>query len=121
MGQRIRVRRLDLGLLQKDLARMWGATEQSVRFWEADKTRPIHKYTPKIIQFLGYDPFPEPKTLSERLKRYRLIHGLTQRELAKRLEVSPDTIVSWERGRNEPTGRSMNVLREFDFLKTTET
>lgn len=65
LGQRIRVRRMDLGLLQKDLARMWGATEQSVRFWGLDKTRPIHKYMLKIIQFLGYDPFPEPKTLGE--------------------------------------------------------
>lgn len=101
---------MDLGLLQKDLARMWGATEQSVRFWELDKTRPIHKYMPKVIEFLGYDPFPEPKTLSEKLKRYRLIHGLTQRELAKRLRVSPDSIRGWERGEHQPTQRMIRLI-----------
>ena len=83
-----------------------------------DKTRPIHKYMPKVIEFLSYDPFPEPKRLSDRLKRYRLIHGLTQRQLAKQLRVSPDTIISWENGQNEPAGRSFKMLREFGFQST---
>ena len=73
---------------------------------------------PKIIEFLGYDPFPEPTPLGEQLKRYRLINELTQRELAKRLKVSPDTVRSWEKSRNEPTGRSFKVLREFGFQST---
>lgn len=99
-----------MGLRQKDLAQLIGAAEQSICFWEMDKTRPIHKYIPKIIAFLGYDPFPQPKALSDRLKRYRLVHGLTQRELARQLRVSPGAITLWEDGQNEPTGRSVETL-----------
>jgi len=99
-----------------ELAQMLGATEQTIRFWELDKTKPIHKYMPKVIQFLGYDPFPVPKTLSERLKRYRLMHGLTQRELAKKLRVSPDALRDWEADRHKPTGRSVKVLNELGLV-----
>lgn len=104
---------MDPGLLQKDLVRMWGATEQSVRFWEADKTRPIRKYMPEVIKFLGYDPFPEPKMLSEKLKHYRLLNGLTQKTLAGILGVARDTLVDWENGNHKPVGRSVDTLRRL--------
>ena len=104
---------MDLAMKQRDVAKLLGCTEQSIRFWELNKTQPIPKYMPGLIQFLGYVPFPQPKTLSERLRRYRLIHGLTQRELAKQLKVSQDSIIGWESGSHIPTGRSVEALRRL--------
>lgn len=95
---------------QRDVAKLLGCTVQSIRFWEQDKTQPIPNM-PRVIEFLGYVPFPQPQTRSERLKRYRLVHGLTQRELAKQLRVSQDSVIGWESGSHMPTGRSVEVLR----------
>jgi len=60
---------------------------------------------PKVIKFLGYDPFPPPRTLAEKVRRYRLLHGLTQRQLATRLHLAADTVRSLERGLHRPGKR----------------
>lgn len=105
---------MDLGMFQRELAKLVGADNQSVRNWEADRTKPTPKHMPKLIAVLGIGIVPDnPSTLSERLKRYRLIHSLTQRKFAKLLGVSPDSIISWEKGRNAPTGRSVRVLKRL--------
>lgn len=40
--------------------------------------------------------------LGTNIRRYRLARGLTQRELADPLDVQPNTVSDWERGRSEP-------------------
>ncbi|MHB9037748.1 MAG: helix-turn-helix domain-containing protein [Armatimonadota bacterium] len=56
MGDHIRKRRLDLGLLQKDVAKILGVTEASVFYWETHRASPRGRYIPRIIEFLGYLP-----------------------------------------------------------------
>lgn len=53
---------------------------------------------PGIIKFLGYDPFPEPQTLGERLAAKRRMLGLSRKELAKRLGVDEETLARLETG-----------------------
>jgi transcriptional regulator with XRE-family HTH domain len=51
---------------------------------------------PAIIQFLGYDPFSEPRSLSERMRTKRRIMGWTIKEAARRLGVDSGTWGEWE-------------------------
>ena len=61
-GDRIRARRLDLGLLQKDVARIIGVTTDTITNWEKGRNQPIHWNYLKISKFLGYNPFERMKS-----------------------------------------------------------
>jgi len=41
-------------------------------------------------------------TLSEALKAYRLMHGLSQKKLAKFLGIDPTTLARWEKRTSKP-------------------
>jgi hypothetical protein len=64
----------------------------SVFNWEAGTSQPDFRYLPEIIQFLGYNPLPEPSTWAERLVQGRKVLGLSQRESALGLGVDPSTV-----------------------------
>jgi DNA-binding XRE family transcriptional regulator len=53
VGEHIRKKRMDLGLLQREVAEIIGVTESSVWNWEHG-TEPELQYNPRIIKFLGY-------------------------------------------------------------------
>lgn len=52
IGDRIRTRRLDLGLLQKQLAASFGVTEDTVCYWENMRVKPSLRNMNRIYQFL---------------------------------------------------------------------
>jgi transcriptional regulator with XRE-family HTH domain len=58
--EHIRTRRLDLGLLQRDVALRLGVSKSAVMNWERGRTEPMIRFLPAIIRFLGYDPRPLP-------------------------------------------------------------
>lgn len=73
VGLHIRKRRLELKLLQKDVATYIGVTEEAVMYWETGFAEPQIQYAPKVIEFLGYIPYRhETETLGGRLKLHRL-------------------------------------------------
>ncbi|MBU0477045.1 helix-turn-helix domain-containing protein [bacterium] len=39
--------------------------------------------------------------------------GLYAKELAKRLGVTDDTVINWEKDRNKPQGKNMEKIKEF--------
>lgn len=49
-----------------------------------------------------------------RIKKIRKEHELTQKMLAKLLNVSVETVKSWERGINQPNGPSARMLQLID-------
>jgi len=53
LGDRVRKRRLDLGLRQKDVAEQLGVDEMTINNWERHRTRPIGRLLPAISRFLG--------------------------------------------------------------------
>jgi transcriptional regulator with XRE-family HTH domain len=57
IGDAIRKRRLDLGLLQRDVAKIVGCDETSVLNWEKGHTTPGATYIPGVLNFLGHNPF----------------------------------------------------------------
>jgi DNA-binding XRE family transcriptional regulator len=61
IGDHLRKRRLDLGLLQRQVAARIGASTTTITSWELGQTAPALGWMPPIIRFLGYDPPPRPR------------------------------------------------------------
>lgn len=57
--------------------------------------------------------------LNERIRELRKRFGWTQKELAKRINVSQQTVGSWEVGRAEPSSETLTRLAEL-FEVTTD-
>ena len=71
----------------------------TVRNWEKGHTEPPIASIPAIIRFLGYDPFPEPKTVAERLLAKRREMGWSIERAASVVGVDPGTWRKWESGK----------------------
>ena len=110
LGDHIRARRLDLNLLQSEVADRIGVHEQTITGWERNATVPEVRFIPVIIQFLGYNPFPAACSFPERLATARRALGLSQRKMAAKLGVDPATLMGWEAGRHQPTGKSFDLI-----------
>lgn len=115
IGDHIRKRRLDLGLFQKDVAKILGANMASILNWEKNRTDPVIDYIPRIIEFLGYVPFESisDMSLGEKIITCRKIKGMSQEELARQLGFDPGTVENWENNRKEPTGLYLEALNAF--------
>jgi transcriptional regulator with XRE-family HTH domain len=87
LGDHLSVRRLDLKLLQKQVAEQIGVHELTITSWEGNATVPEVRYIPAIIQFLGYNPLPAARSLPERLATARRALGLSQRKMAAKLAL----------------------------------
>ena len=67
LGEHLFKRRYELELLQKDVANMIGVETRTYFNWENDLHMPGMKLVGKMIDFLGYAPFPEPQTIGEQM------------------------------------------------------
>ena len=102
LGEHLRIRRYELGIFQKDAARELSVNQWTLIGWEADRKKPTVRFMSRIIKFLGYYPFLEPRTLGGRLLATRRRLGLSQVEMAQKLEVDKGTIWLIEAGRRSP-------------------
>lgn len=115
LGDHLRKKRLDLGLLQKEVAEIIGTTGCSIMYWETNRISPSIEFIPRIIDFLAYIPYgniPE-MSLGEKIVTCRRITGLTQKELAKRMEIDPATLARWERNESKPIKLYLKALNAF--------
>jgi len=101
---------LDLGLDQMTTGQRMGVHGGTVWNWESGQRKPETKNLPAIIAFLGYDPRPDPGSLTERLVWYREGKGWSQERMAEFLRVDEATISGWERGEHAPTRKSVEKI-----------
>ena len=104
-----RKRRMDLGLLQREVAKIIGVTESSVWNWEHG-VEPEQHYNPKIIKFLGYIPFDCPDDTVGRPAWYKRAMGMNLDHLGEamgRYNSSSSSI-----------GQGLKSLLTFNFLVT---
>lgn len=115
LGDRIRARRLDLGLFQKDVAAQIICTVDTITNWEHNRCQPELPYIPRIIKFLGYDPHEsdQDEVLGQRLRKHRRRLGLSLKQAAALLGVDPTSLRDWETGRHKPTSKSLARIDEF--------
>ena len=67
--------------------------------WEKGKTEPVAAQFRPVLEFLGYDPTPAPKTLAEKVQHKRRAIGVTfsQASTAPRLGYwHPDPLPQWD-------------------------
>jgi len=56
---------------------------------------------------------PEPNSFANRVKRARLLKGLTQNEVAKKLKLRVSTVANWETQIAEPFPRNLAALAKL--------
>jgi DNA-binding XRE family transcriptional regulator len=93
---------LELGLTQKQAALRLLAKTDTYFLSEKGHRKPIVRNYPAILRFLGYDPFPRPKSWHERVAAKRRALGLTIEAAAKLAGVDPVAFGKWERGQAVP-------------------
>lgn len=117
IGQKLRNKRLELGILQKDVAKFIGVSDDTITFWENERVAPQVQYYPKIIQFLGYYPFQKDlATPGGKIRYFRFVKGLSYKKFGKLLGVHSSTLCSWENHKHRPPKKSINLL---NFLLKT--
>ena len=113
LGDHIRKKRLDLRLLQRQVAEQVGVTETTIYNWENNRSTPALRHIPAIIRFLGYFPLQTPESLPEKLILARRTRGLSRKRMAKTLGVNESTLARWETRKGHPSKESLKVLKAF--------
>ena len=88
-----------MGLMQKEAAEQLGVNAWTILNWEKGHTEPPIASIPAIANVLGYDPFPEPKTIPQRLLAKRREMGWSIKEAARVVGVDPGT---WGKYNTDP-------------------
>ena len=87
--------------------------EWTVRNWEKGRREPAIRLWPRVVEFLGYDPDPEPDGIGQRIKWTRRRRGLSIHEFARKLGVDPEALRRWERGIRIPRGKYLALVEPF--------
>jgi transcriptional regulator with XRE-family HTH domain len=110
-GDHIKVRRLDLKLTKRQLSLKFNVSDVTIYLWEKNRVKPSLTQIPKIIEFLGRDPFSKTaENIGDKIREYRRVRGLTQKKLAAQLGVDQTTLAGWESGEHRPTKRLFSNL-----------
>ena len=96
---RIQKRRIELGFVPKANCRRTVVDKTTIYNWERNATSPQLSQLPAVIQSFGYDALRHPVALGERLLAARKVLGITQKEMAERLNIDPTTLSRMEQGR----------------------
>ncbi|MEM7206475.1 MAG: helix-turn-helix transcriptional regulator [Pseudomonadota bacterium] len=106
-------------MIQKDVSPLLGIDVYTLLLWEKNRTQPMEKHYPAIVEFLGYCPYVYPKSEGERFRLHRIYRGFTQKLTAKFLVVDPMTISRWEA--DQGTGWPDHEKKINRFLTSTVT
>ncbi|MBX9803521.1 MAG: helix-turn-helix domain-containing protein [Caulobacteraceae bacterium] len=113
LGQRLSFRRHQLEHRMIDAAAIASVDPKTWMWWESDEREPyVHQY-PTIIQYLGYEPWPDTITLGERLLAKRRRKGLSIKRAAEITGVDEGTFSRWESGEWKPQSRSLPLIGGF--------
>jgi len=112
LGDHLRRRRIELGLYQKDIAARLGVTISTVWNWENTGSVDL-RFIPRVINFLGYSPIPQPEGLLERLSWYKQINGLSLERLGVEMGRDPEQLADWLSGRHKPFKQNQEGIEVF--------
>ena len=102
LADHLKNQRIKLNLIQKDVAKIFNVSTDTITNWENNRGLPQINFYPKLIEFLGLFPFEiDTSTLQGKMKEYRYINGLSQKKLGEILGVDASTVGSWEKGEHE--------------------
>ena len=113
LGMCLQRRRRELGLRRIDAAAQLGVDEKTLMWWELDAREPIVSAYPRLIEFLGYEPWSEPCSLAEALLAERRRRGMEIRQIAALTGVDEGTWRRWERKEWKPTRLTVPALNQL--------
>jgi len=99
-------------LYQKDVATRLGVTTPTVWNWENRGSVDLH-FVPRVIEFLGYNPIPQPTDLIEKLAWYKQVNGLTLEQHGVEMGRDPEQLADWLSGRHFPCRRNREEIELF--------
>ena len=124
LGQHLKKKRFMAGMRQKEAAVKLGVSNRTLSLWETDRVYPAWAFQPRLITYLGFDPFNDPAlgkpksnetscvaflspdapiTVGQKIKDFRLKSRKTRRQLAVEWGISPKTLWGWEANRRQPS------------------
>ena len=116
LGDHLRARRINSGLLQREVAARIGTTKEVIHNWERGHAEPQVRYYPALVEFLGYNPLPEPRTLGQAVRRQRMSRGWSIARLAREAGVNPATVSRLERDQSKMAGKGVDqIVGELDL------
>jgi transcriptional regulator with XRE-family HTH domain len=118
LGEHLLKRRVESGKTQQQVALQLLASTETYLLWEKDRAEPSTRYYPAIFAFLGYDPFPPPATLGERIAARRRELGLPIKRAAKLLGVDEGTFSRWESADRLPRAPRQKAERFLAMMPT---
>ena len=134
IGEHLRKQRFKLGIRQSQAAQRLGVSEHTMSVWERNQIYPTWAYQPRLIEYLGYDPFTDsalggpkgnetpsvaalapntPLTLGQQISVRRLKSKKTRQQCAKELGVDTKTLRGWEAGRHQPFAYHFGRISRF--------
>ncbi|MDP2377071.1 XRE family transcriptional regulator [Reyranella sp.] len=113
LGEHLKKRRRELGLLQREAAKRMGILTVTYLNWEKGHTEPVASQFRPVIAFLGYDPSPTPRTFAERLEAKRRATGVTFGQVAEHLGWDEGTLTRYLNGAWRISPDRREVLEAF--------
>ncbi len=104
------------GLSRKRIAEALGVTPTTVSSLAGGRSSPQFTRLARIAEVLGGEPsdyLKLPPRSEWKLEQYRVAHGYTQGELARKLRVAPSLVSSWERDKGVPSEAMAQRLAEL--------
>lgn len=103
----------------RKLAEMAGVCWQTVsniehgRPYKLSTIKELAKVLDVTVCWLGcFELLPE-KTFPDKLKKARLIHGLSRKEAAKLIGCDVKSLFFWENGYRAPVDKFINIIEKF--------
>jgi len=111
LGDKLRNRRLELGLSQSQVAKIFNTDSDLVYMWEKNLVKPTVKRFPQVIDFLGYFPFDiNQDSIGGKIKKYRYAHGLSQEKMANFLDIDECTVSNYESGKRTLSRKKQDII-----------
>ena len=140
LGRHLRRRRLQLKLFQSEAARRMKVSNRTLSLWECDRLYPTWFYWPRIIAYLGFDPFTDstlgrpkgnetngvailstetPATIGQKIIKQRIEMRKTRSQYAAELGISYKTLWNWEHDRRKPCRSLLRRLNQLWLAPTS--
>ena len=131
LGEHLKKKRFLAGIRQREAAVKLGVSARTLSLWECDRIVPAWAFQPRLIAYLGYDPFTgltpgkpksnepssvaffsqdAPVSMGQRIIHHRLKMRKTRRQLASEWGVSVKTLWGWETNRWQPSSKSIKLV-----------
>ena len=136
LGRHLRRRRLQLKIFQSEAARRMKVSNRTLSLWECDRLYPTWFYWPRIIAYLGFDPFTDstlgrpkgnetssvaflssetPATIGQQIMKRLIEMRKTRSQFAAEIGISTKTLWNWERDRRKPCKSKLRRLNQLLF------